>query len=1162
MTTLKKLFPKKGNLLAFAFMAAFLLTSFGSMFVPLTGLYKPEPIAAFLNNNLPSTTPSNGGGPVNWSVVPAFPNLTFNNPLVITMYPDPSVDIMFVASRQGRIDYFDASNPAVTTKNLLGDFTAETIVAHDGGFLGMAFHPDFATNPNRNWVYLFYVAAGNHVFSGESVPNNGPYSCDCECFSCATDGRFYGSYLRLARYEVNGTLGTGLSIDKSSELRMINIPMFNATHRGGGLTFGNDGYLYLTIGDQARRTSAQELTKAADNGDNINMFEGGVIRLDVNIDDPSPNSHAPTYVLGPQTNFAMRDYDNNCTGGADPITYVTTETVTGAYYRIPNDNPQWYTGTSNYFEEFITVGHRNPHRMSLDKQTGALWIGEVGAGSREEINALQVDLLKRNGATTEGGGNYGWPKHEGYLVGNFTACGSNNLTLTLGTYYDPVVDFPRSGAKGANAIIGGYVYRGSKFAAQLGGKYICGGHSQNRIFAISYKTDANGKFVPDFPGGGTYRDAIEELTSFTPGQMITWGEDNKGELYIGKIGNNVNLYTLSATGVGSPAPQYLSQTGAFSDLVNMTPAPGVLPYDLVEPFWSDNAKKTRWIAVPNDGAHDTPEEKIIFSADDSWQYPAGTVLIKHFEMETSPGVFQKLETRLEVKGTDGNFYYLTYKWNAAGTDAELLDSGLEETLTVNGQPQVWYYPGTSDCQTCHQTVVGSVLGPKTRNLNRDHQYTKTGITANQLLTMSHLGIFDQTLTEADVNSFLTLAAKDDTEASLEFRARTYLDVNCSYCHQPATGNRANFDARITTPLQAQNLVNGAAMDNLGIAGATYIFPQSVGQSIIHYRMNALTEGIAMPPLAKNKVDAAGVQLIADWINSLQPTPPPTSEAGLVGNYHDGMTLQDERFTQIDANVNFNWGTGSPNATEVGTDQFSVRWTGLVRPQYSETYTFYTNSDDGVRLWINGQLLIDNWTDHAPTENSGTITLNAEEEVSLVLEFYENGGGAVMQLSWSSSSQTKQIIPAGRLSHLPSVSSGPCGGAGGNNTAPVAIFRATPTTGGFPLFVQADASASYDPNGDPVTMSWDFGDGQTGTGEQTSHLYTTPGSYYLELTITDDQGCEDTETILITVLNNGIPTVSLSATPTTGEAPLMLLFQATVSDSDGDPVTFRWDFGDG
>jgi hypothetical protein len=99
---------------------------------------------------------------------------------------------------------------------------------------------------------------------------------------------------------------------------------------------------------------------------------------------------------------------------------------------------------------------------------------------------------------------------------------------------------------------------------------------------------------------------------------------------------------------------------------------------------------------------------------------------------------------------------------------------------------------------------------------------------------------------------------------------------------------------------------------------------------------------------------------------------------------------------------------------IGPDTFSARWSGWVTPRYSETYTFYTTSDDGVRLWVDGQLIINNWTIHPPTENSGQIALTAGQQYDIRMEYFENGGGAVAKLKWSSPSQPKGIVPQGRL----------------------------------------------------------------------------------------------------------------------------------------------------
>ncbi|MFZ2147682.1 MAG: PA14 domain-containing protein [Sedimentisphaerales bacterium] len=137
--------------------------------------------------------------------------------------------------------------------------------------------------------------------------------------------------------------------------------------------------------------------------------------------------------------------------------------------------------------------------------------------------------------------------------------------------------------------------------------------------------------------------------------------------------------------------------------------------------------------------------------------------------------------------------------------------------------------------------------------------------------------------------------------------------------------------------------------------------------------------------------------------------------GMRGDYYRGMNFVNLVMTRIDPRIDFNWGDpGSPDAS-VGDDNFSARWSGEVEAAFTETYTFYTNSDDGVRLWVDGQQLVDNWTDHSATENSGTIDLLAGNVYSLSMEYYENSGGAVAELRWSSPSTSKQLIPQAALS---------------------------------------------------------------------------------------------------------------------------------------------------
>lgn len=150
------------------------------------------------------------------------------------------------------------------------------------------------------------------------------------------------------------------------------------------------------------------------------------------------------------------------------------------------------------------------------------------------------------------------------------------------------------------------------------------------------------------------------------------------------------------------------------------------------------------------------------------------------------------------------------------------------------------------------------------------------------------------------------------------------------------------------------------------------------------------------------------------------TPAGTIANGIEGVYYNQNGTQGEYFTgttttQVDTTINNNWGAGSlPTGT---ADDVTVRWSGYVEAVYSEDYTFYTQSDDGVRLYVDGILVIDNWTNHASTEDtSAPITLVAGQRYDLVMEYYERGGNAVAELRWSSASTAKQIVPASQLFH--------------------------------------------------------------------------------------------------------------------------------------------------
>ncbi|MCA1992900.1 MAG: hypothetical protein LDL41_12825 [Coleofasciculus sp. S288] len=169
--------------------------------------------------------------------------------------------------------------------------------------------------------------------------------------------------------------------------------------------------------------------------------------------------------------------------------------------------------------------------------------------------------------------------------------------------------------------------------------------------------------------------------------------------------------------------------------------------------------------------------------------------------------------------------------------------------------------------------------------------------------------------------------------------------------------------------------------------------------------------------ADNPVDTAAP---SDGVGSDRGSETPTLDAtidgtgtGLKAEYFNNKDFTDLALTRTDATVDFDWGQDTPDAA-IDADTFSVRWSGQVEPLYSETYTFSTLSDDGVRLWVNGELLIDDWRTFWNKENKGNITLEAGQKYDIQMEYFENQGGAVAQLSWESTSQKKEIIPQSQL----------------------------------------------------------------------------------------------------------------------------------------------------
>jgi uncharacterized repeat protein (TIGR03806 family) len=773
------------------------------------GLSQRPAVGPFLNGILPPAAASASG----WEAAVAFPNLTFDDALVLL--PEPGTNRLFVCERQGKIFHFPNIS-TTTNKVLFLDLTAKTQGYNDCGVLGFAFHPQYRVpgSTNRGYVYVYYTYSPSPV----GIPPGGYVAPD------DTD-----SYNRLSRF----TVPDGSSVaDPNSELILINQFDRQLWHNGGGMFFGPDGFLYLTIGDEGG------VNDPYNNAQKLNgCLFAGVMRIDVDKDPTKSHPIQRQPVLASPA------------PGGWPATFTTN-------YYIPNDNP-WVTNNGSRLEEFWAHGFRSPHRMTYDPVENRIWLGDVGQDAREEVNVVVK------------GGNYQWAYREGNIAGT-----KATPSPIIGVEKPPVYDYPH--ADNNNCVIGGYVYRGSAFPS-LYGKYIFGDNGSGRIWSMDFD--------------GTNASNVTLLTTVPDGvySLTTFGQDQQNNLYMCVVGNGKPIYKLAATGnQAPPPPALLSQTGAFTNLATLSPSSVLIPFDVNAPLWSDHAGKQRWMVVPTNG-------KITFSTNGNWLFPTGTVMVKHFDLplnDTNPAVTKRLETRFTTLGTNGQWFGYTYKWRADNSDADLLPGSLNETnlvTTATGvRTQVWSYPSRSDCLTCHNPNAGGVLGPRTSQLNKPMLYPATGFTDNQLRTLNFIGMFHTNLVEASITNFPKTAPLTDTNATLELRVRSYLESNCSHCHQP-NGARGSFDARFSTPLTNQNIINGPVEATLGIVGARVVRPQATNQSILFIR-DSLVGTNQMPPIAKNVVDTNYIRILAQWINSLPITPDlPPGYGGILGNTNTGAS---------------------------------------------------------------------------------------------------------------------------------------------------------------------------------------------------------------------------------------------------------------------------------
>lgn len=756
----------------------------------------------------------------------ALGTLTFSNP--IDMASPPGVtNRLFVIERNTGIQIVNLDTLTQSPFLALATYlTAQSTPLQTGsecGILSLAFHPNYNQN---GYFYVFFSLNVGGVL-----------------------------HQRVARFQATDPDGNpnnpanynaATTADPATQVPLITQRDSAGNHNGGDLAFGNDGYLYISVGDEGPQY---------DGGDNARRiakdFFGAILRIDV---DQDP------------LNLAPNPHDESSTGT------VGDSAIGPNTYRVPADNPfvalAQGTGNASYNgytfpktairTEIWSIGYRNPWRMSFDPPTGRLFVADVGQDNYEEINIVA------NGA------NAGWSWREG--LHPHTPAVAPTAEPSGFNHTAPIYEYDHTNdTSGPNepdndptiygtSITGGVVYRGDSLPELLGA-YIFADY--NSGFIVALRQQGNGSWT------GTRLATDSGISGF--------GIDPRnGDALFCDLTNS-RVKRLARTGTtGTAPPATLSATGAFSDLATLTPNAGLVAYDPNVAFWSDYAVKSRWFAIKN------LTDTIGFSADGVWTFPTGMVWVKHFDFDLVRGnstTRRRLETRFLVK-TANDVYGLSYRWNniASGTqtDATLVaEGGLSEVVPGSSPAQTWRYPSRTECRTCHTAVGGFALSFNTRQMNRTHSYGLR--TPNQISALGSAGYF--TTAPTNVHTLPAFARADDTSQSLEWRVRSYLAVNCVQCHQPGGAAQGNWDARATTATDAANLINALLVNDGNNTAARWVVPGDApayglptnSMVLKRVRGDSTPPFQRMPPLGTSERNLEAETLLTAWITQDVPT---------------------------------------------------------------------------------------------------------------------------------------------------------------------------------------------------------------------------------------------------------------------------------------------------
>ena len=489
---------------------------------------------------------------------------------------------------------------------------------------------------------------------------------------------------------------------------------------------------------------------------------------------------------------------------------------------IPNDNP-FYEQTNGKYRAIWAKGIRNPYGLEFHPTTGDLYENDVGQSAWEEINVIQR------------GANYGWPEAEG-------ASEDERFTNPVHAYR-PVI---------GRSITGGTFYRGgtTSFPKEYYHHYFFLDFMNHWIRVIDPSNPETSKLFGKNFNGPVDIETGPDGSLYVLNRGTIWRDEKRHAAHAGSL-QQIRYVGPNLTPVQEPElPHSLGETKVFDNLTNLVPSDGFHPFQLNIPRWRPHITMKLWIRVP--------EGKTIRPSDqDIWHFPKGTIVIQHFDTDTST----RLESHLYWANLENCFQAAAYRWNSDQNQATLVEDS--EIIAHPGfESRYWFSPGYEECLNLNTTVTGFVLELNTRQLN----YTSANGT-NQLNEWQERGWLE--VAAQQLNSGPKLVAFDHPTATVEEMVRSYLDSNCAACHYPGGPSRGDFDARFLTPLKDQHIINAPLLaGDLGIDGARMVVPGFPEKSILFHRLNR-KDFFRMPPVTLNADKSPVLAPLKEWIQSLE-----------------------------------------------------------------------------------------------------------------------------------------------------------------------------------------------------------------------------------------------------------------------------------------------------